>query len=67
MRVSRDHNTDKYGNVYGAGGQSQTYVYRHEQDESTFQLVDTSRPQRSMYRRRPGGMQVCVCGGGTGG
>ena len=36
--------------VYGAG---QSYVYRHEQDESTFKLVDTSRPQRPMYRRRP--------------
>ena len=35
-------------------------MYRHEQDESTFQLVDTSRPQRPMYRCRPMGVSLLV-------
>ena len=46
--------------VYGANGQSQMYVYHHEEDESTFQLVDTSRPQRPIHYK-PKGRQMQVC------
>ncbi len=41
--------TDKYSSLYGLGGQ--TYVYHHEEDESSFQLVDTQRVQKPQYRR----------------
>lgn len=27
------------------------FSYYHEEDESSFQLVDTSRPQRPLYQR----------------
>ncbi len=40
---------DKYGNVYGVGGKE--YIYHHAEDESTFQLVDTSRLQKHMYQK----------------
>ena len=50
---------DKYGTAYGAGGQSQMYVYHHEEDESTFRLVDTSKPQRPMHQK-PRGRQMQV-------
>lgn len=32
-------------------GTGQHYSYFHDEDESTFQLVDTSKPQRSLYQR----------------
>lgn len=39
----------KYNNQqFGAG---QHYSYFHDEDESSFQLVDTSKPQRSLYQR----------------
>ena len=50
---------DKYGSAYGSGGQSQMYTYFHEQDDSSFQLVDSSRPQRPLYNR-PRGRQMQV-------
>lgn len=40
---------NKYGNVYGVGGKE--YIYHHAEDESTFQLVDTSRLQKHMYQK----------------
>ncbi len=40
---------NKYNSQYGAGGTQ--YAYYHEEDESTFQLVDTSRSLRPMYGR----------------
>ena len=49
--------TDKYGNVYGHGGQ--TYLYHHEEDESSFQLVDTAKVQKPLYRKGRRS-QVCV-------
>ena len=49
--------TDKYVNVYGLGGQ--TYTYHHEEDESSFQLVDTAKMQRPLYQKgRPRFNQV---------
>lgn len=40
---------DKYQSQFGAG--NQMFSYYHEEDESSFQLVDTSRPQRPLYQR----------------
>jgi len=40
---------NKYVSQMGAGGNQ--YAYYHEEDESTFQLVDTSRSLRGMYGR----------------
>lgn len=52
---------DKYGNVYGMGGKE--YIYHHAEDESSFQLVDTSRLQRPMHQKsRTKYNQVCGCG-----
>ena len=45
-------NADKYGSVYGQGGQ--TFVYHHEEDESSFQLVDTARIQKPQHQRSRG-------------
>lgn len=39
----------KYSSAIGAGGTQ--YAYYHEEDESSFQLVDTSRSLRPMYGR----------------
>ncbi len=39
----------KYQSQFGAGGTQ--YAYYHEEDESSFQLVDTSRALRPMYGR----------------
>ena len=50
---------DKYGTAYGGGGQSQMYIYHHEEDESTFKLVDTAKPQRPMHQK-PRGRQMQV-------
>ncbi|XP_072022114.1 eukaryotic translation initiation factor 3 subunit D-like [Amphiura filiformis] len=38
----------KYNSQFGSG---QQYTYYHEQDESTFQLVDTSKTQKPIYLR----------------
>lgn len=43
---------NKYGSVYGQGGQ--TFVYHHEEDESSFQLVDTARIQKPQHQRSRG-------------
>ena len=40
---------NKYNAQIGAGGTQ--YAYYHEEDESSFQLVDTSRTLRPMYGR----------------
>ena len=51
--------TGKYGNVYGHG--RQTYLYHHEEDESSFQLVDRTKVQKPLYLKgRPRFNQVCV-------
>ena len=39
----------KYGNLYGAGGTQ--YAYYHEEDESSFQLVDTAKSLRPNFGR----------------
>ncbi|KAK3726630.1 hypothetical protein QZH41_012283 [Actinostola sp. cb2023] len=38
---------NKYQSQFGTG--NQTFSYYHEEDETSFQLVDTSRPQRPAY------------------
>lgn len=41
------------------------FSYYHEEDESSFQLVDTSRPQRPLYQRnrnRFGQVSQCLIG-----
>lgn len=40
--------TSKYQSQFGSGSQ---YAYFHDEDESTFQLVDTSRIQKPPYQR----------------
>ena len=40
---------NKYNSQFGAGGTQ--YAYYHEEDENSFQLVDTSRTLRPMYGR----------------
>jgi len=40
---------NKYNSAMGAGGTQ--YAYYHEEDESSFQLVDTSKTLRPMYGR----------------
>lgn len=40
---------NKYSNQFGQGGNQ--YAYFHDEDESSFQLVDTSRNLRPMYGR----------------
>ena len=49
---------DKYTSLYGGGGKE--YVYHHVEDESSFQLVDTSRLQRPVHQKRTKYNQVCV-------
>ena len=39
---------NKYLNQFGGGSQ---YAYYHDEDESSFHLVDTSRPQKPVYMR----------------
>ena len=39
---------DKYQSQFAAGTQ---YAYYHEGDESSFQLVDTSKPQKTAYQK----------------
>ena len=38
----------KYASQFGAGNQ---FAYYHDEDESSFQLVDTTKVQRPMYQR----------------
>eukprot|EP00731_Ephydatia_muelleri_P029154 Em0020g798a len=40
---------NKYGSLYGLGGQA--YVYHHEEDETSFQLVDTGRIPKPMHQK----------------
>lgn len=40
--------TDKYASAFGSGSQ---YAYYHDEDESTFHLVDTTRVQKPPYQR----------------
>nr|BAK62959.1 eukaryotic translation initiation factor 3 subunit 7 [Pan troglodytes] len=40
--------TNKYSSQFGGGSQ---YAYFHEEDESSFQLVDTARTQKTAYQR----------------
>lgn len=46
--ICTDSIPDKYLNQFGGGNQ---YAYYHEEDESSFHLVDTSRPQKPVYMR----------------
>lgn len=39
---------DKYASQFGAGS---SYAYFHDEDESTFHLVDTTRVQKPPYQR----------------
>lgn len=40
--------TDKYSSQFGGGSQ---YAYFHEEDEASFQLVDTAKTQKTAYQR----------------
>jgi len=40
--------TTKYASQFGAGSQ---YAYYHEGDDTSFQLVDTSKPHKTAYQR----------------
>lgn len=40
--------SDKYASQFGSGSQ---YAYFHDEDESTFHLVDTTRVQKPPYQR----------------
>ncbi|VDM38565.1 unnamed protein product [Toxocara canis] len=42
---------DRYGNQYASGTVGSQYDYVHDEEDSTFQLVDTSKPQRSNVQR----------------
>lgn len=39
---------DKYTSQFGTGSQ---YAYYHDEDETTFHLVDTARVQKPPYQR----------------
>lgn len=39
---------DKYSSQFGGGSQ---YAYFHEEDETSFQLVDTAKTQKTAYQR----------------
>lgn len=41
---------NKYNSQFGSGAQTQ-YAYIHEEDDSSFQLVDTSKTHKPMYQR----------------
>ena len=43
---------DKYSSQFGGG--SNQYAYIHEEDESSFQLVDPSKVQKPIYQRGRG-------------
>lgn len=48
MTYSDKRYLGKYSSQFAAGSQ---YTYYHEQDESTFQLVDTTKVQKPVYMR----------------
>jgi len=41
---------DKYNSTFGVGAGNQ-FAYFHDEDESSFHLVDTTKIQRPMYQR----------------
>lgn len=41
----------RYGNPYTSGAVGSQYDYVHDEEDATFQLVDTSRPQRSNMQK----------------
>ncbi len=41
---------DKYNSTFGVGAGNQ-FAYFHDEDESSFHLVDTTKVQRPMYQR----------------
>ena len=43
---------DKYSSQFGSG--NNPYAYFHEEDESSFQLVDSTRVQKPIYQRGRG-------------
>lgn len=68
--VSRDKNVQigrfpgKYASQFGSGTQ---YAYYHDEDESTFHLVDTTRVQKPPYQRGRFRMNQRNMRGGRGG
>ena len=42
-------NPDKYNSQFG--GMVNQYAYYHEEDDTTFQLVDSARIQKPIYQR----------------
>uniref|UniRef100_A0A914VR58 Eukaryotic translation initiation factor 3 subunit D n=1 Tax=Plectus sambesii TaxID=2011161 RepID=A0A914VR58_9BILA len=50
-RYQDRYRRDRYGAQYTSGAVGSQYDYVHDADDSSFQLVDTSRPQRSMMQR----------------
>jgi translation initiation factor 3 subunit D len=42
--------TDKYSSQFGSGV-ANPYSYYHDEDEGSFQLVDTARMQKPIYQR----------------
>lgn len=41
----------RYGNPYTSGAVGSQYDYVHDEEDATFQLVDTSKPQRSNMQK----------------
>lgn len=48
LGLLKNYKTDKYASQFGSGSQ---YAYFHDEDESTFHLVDTTRVQKPPYQR----------------
>lgn len=46
--------SDKYSSQFGVQNQFNPYGYTHEEDESSFQLVDMTKVQRPAYQRGRG-------------
>lgn len=49
--TDRFRRSDRYGSQYASGAVGSQYDYVHDEEDSTFQLVDTSKPQRSNMQR----------------
>uniref|UniRef100_F1KZJ9 Eukaryotic translation initiation factor 3 subunit D n=1 Tax=Ascaris suum TaxID=6253 RepID=F1KZJ9_ASCSU len=47
----RNRRNDRYSNHYSSGAGGSEYDYVHDDDDSTFQLVDTTKPHRSTVQR----------------
>ena len=47
-----DLSSDKYSSQFGGG--SNQYAYYHDEDESSFQLVDSAKVQKPIYQRGRG-------------